>query len=355
MRSLRLDLGERSYSIHIGRELSTLFHQELKGERPVVALVDAHLQTVQAKRLDDYLGDIPRLIVPRGEGSKTLSHLENFANELLALGMGRDGLLLALGGGVTGDLCGTLAASYFRGIPFIQVPTTLLAQVDSSVGGKVAVNLHGAKNAMGYFHQPQAVIADLAFLDTLEIREKRAGLAELIKMAAIADESLLESMETHLKALLTSNSSELEEAVERSCELKAKVVEQDERESGLREILNFGHTLGHAVESSGLDPAWLHGECVALGMVAALRLGENMGMGKAGMREGMESILRAADLPVRLPEGLSSAKILEAMGHDKKARKGKSRWVLLENWAQPRWGMDVPEEMLLQVLEQLRP
>ncbi len=355
MRSLHLDLGERSYSIHIGRDLSSLLHKELEGERKVVALVDAHLPQVQAERLDDYLGSIPRLIVPRGEGSKTLTHLENFANELLAMGVGRDGLLVALGGGVTGDLCGTLAASYFRGIPFIQIPTTLLAQVDSSVGGKVAVNLQGAKNAMGYFHQPKAVIADLAFLDTLELRERRAGLAELIKMAAIADESLLDSIESNLDFLLEENGAELEAAIARSCELKAKVVEQDERESGLREILNFGHTLGHAVESSGLEPAWLHGECVALGMVAALSLGEGQKVSQAGMRDRMEKILRDAGLPIRLPEGLSPEIILKAMDHDKKAREGKSRWVLLGNWAQARWGMDLPHEALLQVLEQLRP
>ncbi|MBC8368024.1 3-dehydroquinate synthase [bacterium] len=340
--------------MHIGHDLSRLLHKELEGGRRAVALVDAHLPVVQAERLDSYLRDIPRLIVPRGEGSKTLSHLEGFANDLLALGLGRDGLLVALGGGVTGDLCGTLAASYFRGIPFIQIPTTLLAQIDSSVGGKVAVNLQGAKNAMGYFHQPRAVIADLAFLDTLEAREKRAGFAEMIKMAAIADESLLDTLESKLDSLLTKSGAELEAAIERSCILKAKVVEQDERESGLREILNFGHTLGHAVESSGLEPTWLHGECVALGMVAALSLGDLLNMGESGMLARMENLLRAADLPVRLPRNLSPERILETLSHDKKAREGKSRWVLLENWAQPRWGLDVPEKALLQVLDQLR-
>ncbi len=355
MRSLRLDLGERGYSIHIGRDLAPMLEAELGQERRIVALVDEYLAEVQSAALDAYLGDIPRLYVPRGEGSKTLAEVERFCVALLDLGLGRDGLLLAIGGGVTGDLCGTIAASYFRGLPFVQIPTTLLAQVDSSVGGKVAVNLRGAKNAVGYFHQPQAVLADLAFLDTLDLREKRAGLAELIKMAAIADAALLVELESKLDALLGENGEDLEAAVHRSCQLKAEVVEQDERESGLREILNFGHTLGHAVESAGLEPAWLHGECVAMGMVAALSLGEAMGITPEGMSARMETLLQGAGLPVRLPPGLEPSRILEIMGRDKKARRGRVRWVLLDAWGRARWGVEVEESRLLACLEELRP
>ncbi len=355
MRSLRLDLGERSYSIHIGRELAPKLRQELGEPRRAVALVDEYLAEVQPAALDVYLGDIPRLYVPRGEGSKTLAEVERLCVALLELGIGRDGLLLAVGGGVTGDLGGTIAASYFRGIPFLQIPTTLLSQVDSSVGGKVAVNLPGAKNAVGYFHQPRAVLADLAFLDTLDIREKRAGLAELIKMAAIADTALLDELESKLDVLLQQNGEDLEAAVHRSCQLKAEVVQEDERESGLREILNFGHTLGHAVESAGLDPAWLHGECVALGMVAALKLGERQGLTPAGMSSRMGTLLGRAGLPVRLPSGLEPDRILEIMGRDKKAREGRVRWVLLEDWGRPHWGVELEESQVLDCLEELRP
>ena len=354
MQTLRLDLGERSYSIHVGRNLEATLGKYLDNGRRAVAIVDAHLLEVQSARLDRYLGDIPRLVVPRGEGSKTLYELERLSQALLELGLARDGLLIAVGGGVTGDLCGMLAASYFRGIPFIQLPTTLLAQVDSSVGGKVAVNLPAAKNALGFFHQPEAVIADLAFLDTLELREKRAGLAETIKIAAVADPIFLDRIESGLDEILDDNGEELSSAVYHACELKAEIVKADERESGLREILNFGHTLGHAVESAGLDPAWLHGEAIALGMLAALRLGEKSGFGEPAMLNRMETLLDRAALPLRLPEGLDPSRIIELMDRDKKRRAGKLRWVLLNRWGQAHWGRDLPPEDLAATLQELR-
>jgi len=355
MRTLSLDLGRRSYSIHIGRGLEARFRDFLGPVRPAVALVDEHLPVCQAERLDAYLGEMPRLIVPRGEGSKTLAEVERLARALLELGLGRDGLLVAVGGGVTGDLGGFIAASYFRGIPFIQIPSTLLAQVDSSVGGKVAVNLPGAKNSLGFFHQPEAVFADLGFLDTLDLREKRAGMAELVKMAAIADAELLDRLEAGMETLLDENGPDLEAAIYRACLLKAQVVEEDERESGLREILNFGHTLGHAIEGAGADPPWIHGEAVALGMLYALHLGGRTGLGNEAMADRMEALLGRAGLPLRLPVELGPRRLIEIMGHDKKMRKGHPRWVLLEDWGKPRIGCRPKPGEVLAVLESLSP
>jgi len=355
MRTLDLDFGDRSYSIHVGRDLEGAFRDSLPAGRRAVALVDAFLPEVQSERLDRYLGGMPRLIVPRGEGSKSLSELERLSIALLQLGLSRDGLLIAVGGGVTGDLCGAIAACYFRGIPFIQLPTTLLAQLDSSVGGKVAVNLPGAKNALGYFHQPRAVITDLGFLDTLDPREKRAGLAEMIKMAAVGDPELVGRIEEELPAHLAENGEALCESVLRACELKAAVVQSDERESGLREILNFGHTLGHAVELSAVRPPWLHGEAVALGMLAALRIGERMGRTAPGRSARMDKLLARAGLPRRLPPGLDLEDILERMRHDKKGRRGELRWVLLKDWGSALRGQRVELALLKETLEALRP
>ncbi len=356
MHTLRVELGDRSYSIRVGRDLLPEHFSELRASHRIpVCIVDAEVERLHASRLGRILPDCERLIVPSGEESKRLSELERLARELLDLGLGRDGLLFAIGGGVTGDLAGFLAATYMRGIPFVQVPTTLLAQVDASVGGKVAVNLPGAKNSLGFFLQPQAVLTDLAFLDTLPRRELAAGLAEMLKMAASLDADFFTTLEGLGEDMLAPSSADLETAIHRSCLLKARVVESDERERGPRELLNFGHTLAHAIEGSGPDPAWLHGEAVAVGLVAALRLGEEAGVTPAGCGSRMEAMLGRLGLPCRLPPESDPARLLGLMSSDKKRRGGRLRFVLLEEWGRARHGVELEDKLVLSVLEGLRP
>jgi 3-dehydroquinate synthase len=248
---------------------------------------------------------------------------------LLAARLGRDGLLVALGGGVVGDLAGFAAAVYQRGIDFIQVPTTLLAQVDSSVGGKTAINHARGKNMVGAFHQPRAVIADVATLDTLPTRELRAGLAEVIKHGLALDAPLVDWLEANVEKILQRDRGALAHAVRRSCELKAAIVAADERESGARALLNFGHTFGHAIEAGTGYGAWLHGEAVSAGMVMAAELSCLSGMLPKSDVARVRRLLERAGLPVRGP-ALGAGRMLELMALDKKAAGGRMRFVMLE-------------------------
>lgn len=350
MRSLLLELGERSYPIHIGRGLPPALLTQVLGGRPAVALVDSEVARLQGPALAALLGDLPRLIVPTGESSKSLAELERLARELLALGLGRDGALVSVGGGVCGDLCGFLAACYLRGLPFVQVPTTLLAQADASVGGKVAVNLPGAKNSLGAFHQPLAVLADLAFLDSLPRRELAAGLAEIAKIAAVRDPALLGELERGGAGLLVADAPALVGVLGRACALKAEVVAADEREAGQRAVLNFGHTIGHGLE--GLTPrlGLLHGEAVAIGMLAALRLGAVIGLAGRAEEERLSALLSAWELPLRPPAPVETQALLAVMGSDKKRRSGALRFVLLERWGSPRWAAELPGPLLERTL-----
>ena len=250
MRTITVELGTRRYPVHVGRDLPPGLLVEALAGRPAVALVDARLARRQGPRLEAWLGRLPRLMVPPGEGSKRLSRVERLAGRLLDLGLGRDGILVAAGGGVTGDLAGFLAAAYLRGVPFAQVPTTLLAQADAGLGGKTAVHLPGARNALGFFHQPLAVLADLSWLDTLSRRDLRSGLAELIKTMAVADPEHLECLAAAGPALLDPRAPGLEAAVAAACGHKAAVVAADEHDAGRRRVLNFGHTVAHALEAA---------------------------------------------------------------------------------------------------------
>jgi 3-dehydroquinate synthase len=351
MRSLRVELGPRAYPIHIGRELPGALLTQVLAGRPAVALVDSGLAALQAPALAALLGDRPRLPVPAGEASKSLAELERLARALLALGLGRDGALVAVGGGVCGDLCGFLAASYLRGIPFVQVPTTLLAQADASVGGKVAVNLPGAKNSLGAFHQPLAVLADLAFLDTLPRREFAAGLAEIAKLAAVRDPALLAQLEAEGEALLGARAAALPAILERACALKAGIVAADEREEGLRAVLNFGHTLAHALEGRQPRLDLLHGEAVAIGMLAALRLGAARGLAPGAAGEArLAALLRRWGLPLTAPAGVSAEALIGLMGADKKRRAGVLRFVLLDDWGRCRLGEELPAALVAATL-----
>ena len=272
---------------------------------------------------------VSRVLLPDGEAYKSWASLNLVFDHLLALGCDRKTVLYALGGGVVGDMAGFAAATYMRGVPFVQVPTTLLAQVDSSVGGKTAINHPLGKNMIGAFYQPARVVCDLDTLATLPARELAAGLAEVIKYGPIADMAFFDWIEANLDALLARDRAALAHAVRRSCEIKAAVVGEDERESGLRAILNFGHTFGHAIEAGQGYGAWLHGEAVGCGMVLAGALSAELGLVPAAFVDRLTRLVQRAGLPVQAP-AMSAERWLELMRVDKKAEAGAIRFIVIE-------------------------
>ena len=303
-----------------------------KASRAVIVTNDT-VRPLYAERLREALtaqyASISILSLPDGEQHKDWQTLNLIFDHLLAEGCDRRTVLFALGGGVVGDMTGFAAASYMRGVPFVQVPTTLLAQVDSSVGGKTAINHPRGKNMIGAFYQPQRVVCDLSSLDTLPAREMSAGLAEVIKYGPIADAAFLDWIEINLDALLARDRAALAHAVRRSCEIKAQVVGDDEREAGLRAILNFGHTFGHAIEAGQGYGAWLHGEAVGCGMVMASALSVRLGLMPAVFAERMRSLIARAGLPVVAPR-MPAGQWLELMRVDKKAEGGEIRFIVIE-------------------------
>lgn len=328
-------LGDRSYDILIGAGLldAPAAWQGLPRAAVAAVVTNSTVAPLYAERLAAALAPHYRRVVcielPDGEAYKDWTTLDLIFDRLLAEAADRKTVLFALGGGVVGDITGFAAASYMRGVPFVQVPTTLLAQVDSSVGGKTAINHPRGKNMIGAFYQPLRVVCDLAVLDTLPDRELSAGLAEVIKYGPIADAAFLDWIDAHLDALLARDRTALAHAVRRSCEIKAWVVGQDERESGLRAILNFGHTFGHAIEAGLGYGAWLHGEAVGCGMVMAADLSARLGLIPAAMVERIESLVARARLPVRGP-ALGAERYLELMRVDKKSEGGEIRFVVLD-------------------------
>ena len=336
MESLRVALGERSYPIHIGAgilDATALYAPHLRaGSAAVVTnevVAPLYLPRV-SKALEAAGARVAQIVLDDGEQAKRWASLERVVDSLLAARCGRDTLIVALGGGVIGDLAGFAAAIYQRGVAWLQVPTTLLAQVDSSVGGKTAINHVHAKNMLGAFHQPRAVISDVATLDTLPERELRAGLAEVIKHALALDLRFVEWLEKSIEALLARERSALVYAVRRCCELKAGVVAADERESGARSLLNFGHTFGHAIEALTGYGAWLHGEAIAAGMVMATELSARAGLIAAADVDRVRSLIGRAGLPITGP-ALSPGRLLELMALDKKVARGRMRFVLLNS------------------------
>ena len=290
----------------------------------VASLYEAPLR----EALAPHYRQISSVHLPDGEQHKDWATLNRIFDHLLAQGCDRNTVLFALGGGVVGDMTGFAAATYMRGVPFVQVPTTLLAQVDSSVGGKTAINHPLGKNMIGAFYQPARVVCDLATLASLPRRELAAGLAEVIKYGPIADMAFLGWIEDHLDELLACDSAALAHAVRRSCEIKAEVVGQDEREAGLRAILNFGHTFGHAIEAGMGYGAWLHGEAVGCGMVLAADLSAELGLIDADLATRIARLVARAGLPVQAP-CMPGERWLELMRHDKKAQAGEIRFVLI--------------------------
>jgi 3-dehydroquinate synthase len=333
MESLRVALGERSYPIHIGAGLlarSELYLPFLSAGSAAIVTNEVVAPLYLSKLKQALQGvRVAEIVVPDGEHAKSWQTLERVFDALLEARCGRDTLLVALGGGVVGDLAGFAAAVYQRGMPLLQVPTTLLAQVDSSVGGKTAINHARGKNMIGAFHQPLAVVSDVATLETLPQRELRAGLAEVIKHGLALDAAFVEWLEGHMEELLARQPEAVSFAVKRCCELKAAIVAADERETGVRALLNFGHTFGHAIEAATGYGAWLHGEAIAAGMVMAGELSVKLGLLTNEDLNRMRSLIARAGLPVAGPRVLPE-RLMELMAVDKKAAQGRLRFVLLE-------------------------
>lgn len=352
METVRVELGARAYPIHIGAGVlddGKLYEPHLRGGR-VAVISNAVVAGYYLGRLKAALaraGAVPviEVLVEDGEQAKSWTVLERVFDALLGAGLGRDGLIVALGGGVIGDLGGFAAAVYQRGIPFLQVPTTLLAQVDSSVGGKTAVNHARGKNMIGAFHQPAAVLADVGTLGTLPDRELRAGIAEVIKHAFALDAALVGWLEGHMDRLLARDPAALTHAVRRSCELKAEVVAADEREAGTRAVLNFGHTFGHAIEAGAGYGVWVHGEAVAAGMVMATELSVRAGLAQPALVQRLRQLLARAGLPTAGPR-LAPERYLELMAGDKKAASGRVRFVLLHSEGSAQLHADVDERQV---------
>ena len=333
--SLHVDLGERSYPIQIGRNLlgnSELLAKHITGQQVMVV----SNETVAPLYLDKTLSGLKKyhcetVILPDGEQYKTLDTVNLIYDALLKNRFDRQCTLVALGGGVVGDITGFAAATYQRGVNFIQIPTTLLAQVDSSVGGKTGVNHPLGKNMIGAFHQPQCVLIDTDTLNTLEDKELSAGLAEIIKYGLIGDPELFDWLEQHIPSLLEKNPVDLAFAIERSCQDKADVVAADEKEAGQRALLNFGHTFGHAIEAGMGYGSWLHGEAVGTGMLMAADLSMRHGWINQEQMQRIQTILTSAKLPINSPPELDVKKFLSLMAVDKKVQGGKIRLVLLTN------------------------
>jgi 3-dehydroquinate synthase len=351
VQTLSVALGERSYPIHVGTGL--LDRADLivpfLAQKKVAVVTNPTVAPLFLERFAQVLThediEVVRIVVPDGEEHKDWRALNRIFDTLLEQRCARDTTLIALGGGVIGDLAGFAAATYQRGVPFIQIPTTLLAQVDSSVGGKTAINHPLGKNMIGAFHQPRVVVADMGTLKTLPERELRSGLAEVIKHGLIRDAAFFGWLEAHLDRLLARDPDALEHAVVRSIAIKAEIVGQDERERGLRALLNFGHTFGHAIETGLGYGTWVHGEAVAAGMVMAADLSRRLGYLSEADTARIGSLLQRAGLPTTVT-GISPARMQELMRVDKKARHGRVHFVLLERLGAALLRADVPPDAI---------
>lgn len=355
MQTLKMELGERSYPIHIGAGLlarANLLTERLRKKKVAIitntTVAPLYLAPLQRALESRGVAVVP-ITLPDGEAHKNWETLNRIFDALLEHRCERGTTLIALGGGVIGDLAGFAAAAFLRGVPYIQVPTTLLAQVDSSVGGKTAINHPLGKNMIGAFYQPRAVIADTDTLASLPPRELAAGLAEVVKYGLIHDPLLFEWLEKNMARLLKREAEPLAHAIERSCAIKAEIVALDEREDGVRALLNLGHTFGHAIETGMGYGAWLHGEAVAAGMVLAARLSHRLGLIAAQDVARVSALLAGAGLPIAAPEfGLD--RYLELMGHDKKVEGGRIRFVLMKRIGEAFVSDEVPRAALGDVL-----
>lgn len=354
MQTLHVELGDRRYPIFIGSQLDpkTLLAPYIKGQQVMIVTNT----TLEQLYLSHYVHDLESLgkkvatcVLPDGEKYKNLENLNLIFDALLEVGFNRDCTVLALGGGVIGDMAGFASACFQRGVYFIQVPTTLLSQVDSSVGGKTGINHPLGKNMLGAFKQPEVVMADMAQLRTLPARELSAGLAEVIKYALLGDLEFLAWLEQHMDGLLAGDESLLAQAVYRSCAHKARIVANDEKEQGERALLNLGHTFGHAIESYLGYGEWLHGEAVATGMVMAADLSQRMGWISAEDLQRTKNIIQRAKLPISCPK-IPLDEFLSYMAHDKKVLNGQLRLVLLQQLGQAVITKEFDVEKMKQVI-----
>jgi 3-dehydroquinate synthase len=353
VRTLNVSLAERSYPILIGPGLLSDASRlaGLLPARDLLLVSNTTVAPLYADQVRSALKDrrIVDVRLPDGEQYKTLEYMQQVLDVAVANRFARDCIVVALGGGVVGDLAGFAAACYQRGVAFAQLPTTLLAQVDSSVGGKTGVNHPGGKNMIGAFHQPCAVVADTATLRTLAPRELRAGLAEVVKYGLIFDLGFLEWIEANVERLLALDDEALAHAIHRSCQLKAEVVRRDEREAGDRALLNLGHTFGHAIETATGYTEWLHGEAVAAGMVVAADMSARLGMLRAADVVRVRELLARIGLPVEPPK-FGALRALDLMGVDKKVKSGRIRLVLLERLGAARFTADYADDALRSTL-----
>jgi 3-dehydroquinate synthase len=356
MRTLKVNLAERSYPVHIGPGLlsrSELISEVLSQKRVAVVtnttIKPLYLGPLLAALAELGIHSVP-IVLPDGEAHKNWETLNTIFDRLIESRCERATTVIALGGGVVGDIAGFAAAVYQRGVPFIQIPTTLLAQVDSSVGGKTAINHASGKNMIGAFYQPRAVIADTDTLSTLSERELAAGIAEVIKYGLIRDSTFFDWLELNMDRLVDREAEALVYAIEHSCRMKAQVVELDEHEGGLRAHLNFGHTFGHAIEAGTGYGTWLHGEAVAAGMVLACQLSCRMGYLSSDDVTRVSQLLTRAGLPVTAPN-LGSTRYLELMGHDKKVHGGRLQFILLQKLG-AAFVSEAPNRLVAEVVDQ---
>jgi len=360
MKKIRMNLDKRlsaSYDICIGRNIldrmGLLLAKSAWGARYVI-VTDTNVAALHGERVLSLLRglnlNVDLVEFPAGESSKTMDVCVRLAERLMTLGVDRTSALIALGGGVVGDITGFVASIYMRGIPCIQVPTTLLAQVDSSIGGKTGVDLPSGKNLLGTFSQPKAIFIDLAFLDTLPEREFQNGLAEIVKYGVIEDPELLQILETETEAIRSRNPALIERIVTRSCRIKKAIVEIDETEKGLRRVLNFGHTIGHAIEAESAY-AVSHGQGVAMGMAAAARLAESLAYLPTVDRERIEGLLERIGLPRRIPAELDRDRLLARIKRDKKKQGHLTPFVLLKKIGQPFINGSIPAETVSRTIE----
>ena len=354
MKTLEVDLGERSYPIYIGTDLidQPKLFKACEKSSSIYIITNTTVAPLYGQRLTKTLEafgkPVRTIVLPDGESYKDWQNLQLIFDDLLKFGADRQTMLVALGGGVIGDMTGFAAASFMRGIRFTQVPTTLLAQVDSSVGGKTGINHPLGKNMIGAFHQPVAVIADLNTLKTLPARELSAGLAEVIKHGAIADAQFLDWIEANSQSLLACDTDAMSHAVLRSCEIKSAVVSADEKEGGIRATLNFGHTFGHAIEAGMGYGEWLHGEAVGCGMVLGADLSSRLQLISKAEAERLTKIIQSMNLPI-VPPKFGADRYLELMQVDKKTESGQIRYVVLEKMGKAQI-RSVPDTQVIETL-----
>lgn len=356
-----IDLGNRSYPVIIGTDLleksSVLLAPYITGKSVCVVtnevVASLFLKTLKSQLSEKF--DLSEVILPDGEEFKNLTTLNKIFDVLLENKQSRDVTLIALGGGVVGDMTGFAAASFMRGVNFIQIPTTLLAQVDSSVGGKTGVNHALGKNMIGAFYQPRCVLADVSFLQTLPARELSAGLAEVIKYGLIADKEFFGWLQENIKKLTEGDEGTLSYAIKISCECKARIVSADETEQGLRAILNLGHTFGHAIEAHYQFQNILHGEAVAIGTCMAAHLSHDLGLINETTVEDIKKLFIAANLPISTREKISSATLYEYMKVDKKVKSGQMRLIVLNAIGEAKVIAGIPQEKIIKAIERAMP